>query len=73
MDPGFTKDRYYRTDYDTDSPVWCYLIDNYDHIEDVNIDDYFFGVSAISAGGYESPAVFPGRAGTFEREPPPAR
>ena len=42
-------------------------------LEDVNIDDYFFGVSAISADGYESPAVFPGRAGTFEREPPPAR
>ncbi|TAJ72919.1 MAG: M20/M25/M40 family metallo-hydrolase [Phenylobacterium sp.] len=33
----------------------------------VNIDDWFFGVSAISADGYESPVVFPGPAGTFER------
>lgn len=33
----------------------------------VNIDDMFFGVSAISADGYESPVVFPGPAGTFER------
>jgi hypothetical protein len=36
----------------------------------VNIDDYFFGVSALSADGFESPVVFPGPAGTFEREPP---
>jgi len=33
----------------------------------VNIDDWFFGVSAIGADGYESPVVFPGAAGTFER------
>jgi Zn-dependent M28 family amino/carboxypeptidase len=33
----------------------------------VNIDDWFFGVSALSADGYESPVVFPGPAGTFER------
>jgi Zn-dependent M28 family amino/carboxypeptidase len=33
----------------------------------VNIDDWFFGVSAISADGYESPVVFPGPAGSFER------
>ena len=33
----------------------------------VNIDDWFFGVSAIGADGYESPVVFPGPAGTFER------
>jgi len=30
----------------------------------------FFGVSAISADGYESPVVFPGPAGTFERGGP---
>lgn len=36
----------------------------------VNIDDFFFGVSAISADGFESPVVFPGPPGTFEREPP---
>jgi hypothetical protein len=35
------------------------------------IDDYFFGVSAISADGYESPVVFPGPAGDF-RAPAPA-
>jgi len=33
----------------------------------VNIDDWFFGLSAIGADGYESPVVFPGPAGTFER------
>jgi hypothetical protein len=37
----------------------------------VVIDDYFFGVSAISADGYESPVVFPGPAGDF-RAPAPA-
>lgn len=35
------------------------------------IDDFFFGVSAISADGYESPVVFPGPAGDF-RAPAPA-
>lgn len=31
----------------------------------VVIDDYFFGVSAVSEDGYESPVVFPGPAGAF--------
>lgn len=31
----------------------------------VPIDDYFFGVSALSADGYESPVVYPGPAGAF--------
>ena len=31
----------------------------------VVIDDWFFGVSAVSADGYESPVVFPGPAGAF--------
>lgn len=31
----------------------------------VVIDDYFFGVSAVSGDGYESPVVFPGPAGSF--------
>jgi hypothetical protein len=39
-------------------------------LHDVNIDDFFFGVSAISPDGFESPVVFPGPPGTFEREPP---
>ena len=31
----------------------------------IPIDDYFFGVSAISDDGYESPVVYPGPAGAF--------
>ena len=31
----------------------------------VVIDDWFFGVSSISANGFESPVVFPGDAGAF--------
>lgn len=31
----------------------------------VVIDDFFFGVSAVSADGYGSPVVFPGPAGAF--------
>ena len=34
-------------------------------LKDVNIDDWFFGVSAVSADGYESPVEFPGLAGAF--------
>jgi len=34
-------------------------------LKDINIDDYFFGVSAVSADGYESPVEFPGVAGAF--------
>ena len=41
-------------------------------LKDIPIDDYFFGVSAVSADGYESPVVFPGPAGTFVSEAPPA-
>lgn len=36
----------------------------------VNIDDWLFGLSAISADGWESPVVFPGAAGSFKRAPP---
>ena len=38
----------------------------------VNIDDWYFGVSAISAGGYESPVVFPGPPGSWAHEEAPA-
>lgn len=38
-------------------------------LQDVVIDDWFFGVSAVSADGYESPVVFPGDAGGFARSP----
>ena len=34
-------------------------------LDNVVIDDWFFGVSAISADGWESPVVFPGDAGSF--------
>lgn len=34
-------------------------------LKNVVIDDWFFGVSAISADGYESPVVFPGDPGAF--------
>lgn len=36
----------------------------------VIIDDWFFGVSAVSADGYESPVVFPGVAGAFFAQSP---
>jgi Zn-dependent M28 family amino/carboxypeptidase len=35
-------------------------------LKDVVIDDFFFGVSSVSADGWESPVVFPGAAGSFE-------
>ena len=34
-------------------------------LKNVVIDDWFFGVSSISAEGDESPVVFPGDAGAF--------
>ncbi|WP_199099320.1 M20/M25/M40 family metallo-hydrolase [Dyella sp. ASV21] len=60
---------------DTTAPQWQYsrAVGNVDQasIKDVVIDDWFFGVSAVSADGYESPVVFPGDAGSFERSPAP--
>jgi Zn-dependent M28 family amino/carboxypeptidase len=34
-------------------------------LKNIVIDDWFFGVSAVSPDGYESPVVFPGDAGAF--------
>lgn len=34
-------------------------------LKNVNIDDWFFGVSSISKDGFESPVEFPGPAGSF--------
>jgi len=34
-------------------------------LKDITIDDWFFGVSSVSADGYESPVEFPGVAGAF--------
>lgn len=36
-------------------------------LENVAIDDFAFGVASVSADGYESPVVFPGPAGAFDR------
>jgi hypothetical protein len=42
-------------------------------LKGVNIDDYSFGVSALSADGFESPVEFPGPGGAFVSEAPPSR
>ena len=42
-------------------------------LDKVNIDDWFFGVSAVSADGYASPVVFPGPNGDFARRVPAAK
>src|SRR5205814_10367184 len=34
-------------------------------LKNIVIDDWFFGVSSISADGHESPVVFPGDPGAF--------
>jgi hypothetical protein len=41
-------------------------------LADIVIDNYFFGVSAVSADGYESPIEFPGAAGAFFAPPQPS-
>jgi Zn-dependent M28 family amino/carboxypeptidase len=54
---------------DTTAPYWT----NHRSVEagtslkldNVNIDDWFFGVSSVSADGYASPVEFPGPAGAF--------
>ena len=40
-------------------------------LENVVIDNYLFGVASVNRDGFESPVVFPGPAGTFDRVPPP--
>jgi len=39
-------------------------------LKGVNIDDWFFGVSALSADGWESPVVFPGAPGQWAKGEP---
>ncbi|HEY3644655.1 MAG TPA: M28 family peptidase [Gammaproteobacteria bacterium] len=51
-EPRWTNARYA-------GPVQHYVL------KDVSIDDWFFGVSAVSQEGFESPVVFPGPAGAF--------
>ncbi|WP_244441588.1 M28 family metallopeptidase [Pseudidiomarina atlantica] len=53
----------------TDAPNWEFSRDvgnvtEYT-LENIVIDNYFFGVASISKDGYESPVVFPGPAGAF--------
>ena len=54
---------------DTTAPFWTesrFVRDTTSiTLKDVNIDDWFFGVSAVSADGFESPVEFPGPAGSF--------
>ena len=38
-------------------------------LENVVIDNFFFGVSAVAADGSESPVVFPGAVGSFDYVP----
>lgn len=53
----------------TDAPQWQYskYVGNVTTatLENVVIDNYFFGVASVSEDGFESPAVFPGAAGAF--------
>lgn len=54
----------------TDQPQWQFSRDvgNVTEftLENVVIDNYFFGVASVNNEGIESPVVFPGPAGTFE-------
>lgn len=53
----------------TTSPVWTHHRQVGDVtealLENLVIDNYFFGVSSVSADGFESPVVFPGPAGAM--------
>ena len=54
---------------DTTAPVWTHErfvgdVETFT-LENLVIDNYFFGVSARSPEGFESPVVFPGPAGAF--------
>jgi len=55
-EPAWTEARYV-------GPVQHYVL------KDVSIDDWFFGVAAVSQDGFESPVVFPGPAGAFFTPP----
>lgn len=53
----------------TDAPNWEFsrYVGNVNEatLENIVIDNYFFGVASVSKAGYESPVVFPGAAGSF--------
>jgi hypothetical protein len=54
---------------ETTSPTWTHERDaglrEALTLANVAIDDFAFGVSSVSADGFESPIVFPGAAGAF--------
>ncbi len=53
----------------TTEPQWTHsrYVGDVDHhtLQNVVIDNYFFGVAAVAKDGTESPVVFPGAAGSF--------
>lgn len=53
----------------TTAPVWTHskFVGDVTEftLDDIIIDNYFFGVSSVSEDGYESPVVFPGPNGSF--------
>jgi len=53
----------------TDAPQWQFsrYVDDVTTftLENVVIDNYFFGVASVSKDGFESPVVYPGAAGSF--------
>jgi hypothetical protein len=54
----------------TTSPTWQWSrsagdVDSFT-LENIVIDNYFFGVTSVAADGTESPVVFPGPAGSFD-------
>lgn len=53
----------------TDAPQWQFsrFVGNVTEftLDNVVIDNYFFGVASVSKDGFESPVVFPGAAGAF--------
>jgi hypothetical protein len=61
---------------DTTAPRWTFARSSDGattlKLKDVIIDDWFFGVSSVSADGWESPVEFPTPAGSFLSAPPPA-
>lgn len=53
----------------TDAPQWQFsrFVGNVTEftLENIVIDNYFFGVASVSKDGFESPVVYPGPAGDF--------
>ncbi len=68
--PGAARYRVWRRG--TTDPQWTTMVETTETsqiLKGVVIDDWFFGVSAVSADGHESPVVFPGPAGSFISPP----